>query len=80
MDINEQLGDSAHGLTHLMRECRLTDLFHQHHGQCPAFETFDMGSKRLDYIIGSPSLLPFITRCGSLPSIMAFLQIIVVCS
>ena len=67
MDVNEQIGDSAHGLTLLMRECKLIDLFHHHHGTFPAFETFDLGSKRLDYIIGSASLLPFTTRCGYLP-------------
>lgn len=67
MDVNEQIGDTAHGLTLLMRECKLIDLFHHHHGTYPDFETFDLGSKRLDYIIGSASLLPFTTRCGYLP-------------
>lgn len=66
MDINEQLGDSAQGLTYLMRECKLIDLFHHHHGVYPDFETFDLGSKRLDYIVGSSSLLPFVSRCGYL--------------
>lgn len=67
MDANEQLGDSTKGLTYLMRECQLIDIFHHHHGVYPDFETFDLGSKRLDYIIGSASLLPFTQRCGYLP-------------
>ena len=67
LDANEQLGTSNHGLTYLMRECKLVDLFHQHHGVCPAFPTFDSGSNRLDYAIGTSSLLPFIQKCGYLP-------------
>ena len=67
LDANEQLGSNSHGLTKLMRECRLVDLFHQHHGVCPAFPTYDNGSSRLDYAIGSPSLLPFVQKCGYLP-------------
>lgn len=67
MDANEQIGDSQYGLTQLMRECRLIDIFHHHHGTYPEFETFDLGSKRIDYIIGSASLLPFTKRCGYLP-------------
>jgi hypothetical protein len=49
-----------------MRECRLIDVFHQHHGVYPDFATFDLSSKRLDYMIGSASLLPFIKQCGYL--------------
>jgi hypothetical protein len=50
-----------------MRECKLIDLFHQHHGICPAFPTYDDGRNRLDYAIGSSSLLPYIQKCGYLP-------------
>lgn len=50
-----------------MRDCKLVDLFHQHHGIQPDFPTYERGSSRLDYAIGSASLLPFITRCGYLP-------------
>ena len=66
MDINKQLGDSAKGLTYLMRECQLIDMFHHHHGVYPSFETFDLGRKRLNYIIGSSSLLPLLMKCGYL--------------
>lgn len=52
----------------LMRECGLIDLFHHHHGSCPEFATYGRGSKRrLDYAIGSASLLPFIKQCGCIP-------------
>lgn len=66
MDANERLGSSSHGLTKLMRECKLVDLFHHHHGVCPEFATFDLGQNRLDYAIGSHSLLPYIVKCGYL--------------
>jgi hypothetical protein len=67
LDANEALGASAnHGLTYFMRECNLVDLFHHHHGVCPDFATYDLGSKRLDYMLGSSTLLPFIVRCGYL--------------
>jgi hypothetical protein len=67
LDANEQIGNNSHGLTHLMRECHLVDLFHQHHGVCPEFPTFAFGSQRLDYAIGSATLLPFLNKCGYLP-------------
>lgn len=66
LDANEALGETTHGLTHLMRECHLIDLFHHHHGTCPNFATYDGGSRRLDYMIGSSTLLPYIARCGYL--------------
>jgi len=67
MDANEQIGRSTAGLTSLMRECKLVDLFHHHHGIQPYFPTYERGSRRLDYGIGSATLLPFLTRCGYLP-------------
>ena len=67
MDANEQLGTSTQGLTYLMRECKLVDLFHQNHGVCPAFTTYGNGNRRLDYAIGSSPLVPFIQKCGYLP-------------
>lgn len=79
LDANEALGESAHGLTQLMRECKLVDLFHHHHGNCPQFATYDGGSRRLDYMIGSSRLLPYITRCGYLEFYKGFLRIIEVC-
>jgi hypothetical protein len=67
MDANEQLGTSTQVLTYLLRECKLVDLFHQHHVVCPAFTTYDNGNCRLDYAIGSSSLVTFIQKCGYLP-------------
>lgn len=66
LDANEKLGSNSRGLTYLMRECNLIDLFHQHHGICPTFPTYDDGRNRLDYAIGSSSLLPYIHKCGYL--------------
>ena len=43
------------------------DLFHHHHGICPPFLTFDIGSKHLDYVIGTSTLLPLVLNCGYLP-------------
>ena len=37
LDANEKLGFNLHGLAYLMKEWNLIDLFHQHHGTCPAF-------------------------------------------
>lgn len=70
MDANEDLTPASGSLTTLMRDCHLVDIFHHHHGTCPAFSTYDSGNKRLDYAIGSASLLPFVVRCGYLPFYM----------
>lgn len=41
LDANKQIGKSSHGLTSLMRDCKLVDLFHQHHGIQPDFSTYE---------------------------------------
>jgi hypothetical protein len=48
MDANEALDESSHGIMYLMRECKLIHIFHQYHGVCPAFATYDKENKRLD--------------------------------
>lgn len=63
---NESLGESTYGLTAAMRECKLIDLFHHHHGTCPKLSTYDGGKRRLDYMLGNSKLLPYIMRCGYL--------------
>jgi hypothetical protein len=52
-----------------MRECKLIELFHQHHGVCPAIPTYANGNRLLDYAIRSSSLFPFIQKCAFLSRI-----------
>ena len=67
LDANKQIGKPTAGITSLMRDCKMIDLFHHHHGILPEFPTYERGTRRLDYAIGSATLLPFLTRCGYLP-------------
>lgn len=65
MDANENLIQTSNGrLTSLMKECKLIEIFHHNHGGIsPNFATFDKGQKRVDYAIGSASLLLFVMKC-----------------
>ena len=68
LDANQDLTPSSGpSLTTLMRDCQLIDLFHHHHGTRPTFPTYDLGSKRLDYAIGTATLSPYVIKCGYLP-------------
>ena len=69
-DANEPLATPQKVIVRLMHKCRLINLFHHHHGVCPSFPTYERGQQRLDYMIGSSTLLPFITRCRYLPFFM----------
>jgi hypothetical protein len=58
------MGDSIDGLAQLVTQCDLVDPHAIHHGTDQEPSTYSRGTKRLDYIFVSPSVLPFIQKCG----------------
>jgi hypothetical protein len=64
LDANEPMGDEANGLQRLTTELGLTDIHGTHLGAHTAPPTHTRGSKKIDYGLVCPLLLPYVTRCG----------------
>jgi hypothetical protein len=58
------MGDTQDGLAHLVTECGLVDFHAINHGTTEEPNTYSRGSKRVDYVFGSPRVVPFIDLCG----------------
>jgi hypothetical protein len=65
-DANESVDDSSGSIRKLMREMKLVDTFSQIAGDPGAIPTYSSGRKRIDYILTSQALLPYISRVGYL--------------
>jgi hypothetical protein len=63
-DFNERMGDTQDGLAHLITQCGLVDFHAINHGTTEEPNTYSRGSKRVDYVFGSPRVVPFIDLCG----------------
>ena len=62
-DFNETLGEDGSGLTRLCSDCKLIDPIFERHG-CTQFNTWDRGSKCIDYILIDPQLRNSVWACG----------------
>ena len=63
-DFNENLGETIDGLARLVSECKLTDVHAHFHGIKNEPATYVRGTKRVDYIFVSETVLPFVRFCG----------------
>ena len=66
-DANEQLGKEKQGIIQLIEKAGLVDLFSIHHNDVCKIATQAKGSLRIDYMLGSPNILPYIHKCGYSP-------------
>jgi hypothetical protein len=66
-DFNERLGDTQDGLAQLVTQCGLVDVHASNHGVQAEPNTYSRGSKRIDYIFVSPSILDHVDICGIQP-------------
>jgi hypothetical protein len=64
MDANECMSDSNSGIKRMINECNLVDAYNMIHSEDYSFPTHERGSKRIDYLLCTPNLLPFISRIG----------------
>lgn len=65
LDANEVMGEDSYGLINLIEQLRLVDIFERHHQrQCDITTYANSKNRRLDYILGTNNILPFITNCG----------------
>ena len=66
LDANESLRHDNAGIAQLTATLRLSDLFVRHHQSECNIATQSRGSERIDFMFGSPNLLPHIAQCGYL--------------
>ena len=66
LDANEVLGTDKQGLTQLLQDTGLVDIFSIHKSEQCTIPTYNGGQHRIDYIFGSPNLIPHISQCGYL--------------
>jgi hypothetical protein len=66
-DFNERLGDAQNGIANLVTKCALVNPHASVDGIAGEPSTCSRGSKRLDYVLVSSAVLPFIRKCGMDP-------------
>jgi hypothetical protein len=66
-DANENMEDNEGGLQKICNETMLIDSFTVHTGENCDIPTYSRGSKRIDYILTTQNLLPYVTQVGYLP-------------
>ena len=67
MDANEQIGMEQSGIANIITHGGLVDMFTMHNCSPVTIPTFINGKSRIDYILGTPNILPYIKQCGYLP-------------
>ena len=66
-DANEQLGKEKNGIIQLIEKAGLVDIFTVHQNIQCNIATQAKGSQRIDYMLGTPNIIPYIHKCGYLP-------------
>ena len=66
IDANKQMGEEVDGISLLAATCNLSDIHAHHHEGINNIATYARGSKRIDFILTSKTLLPKTTASGFL--------------
>jgi hypothetical protein len=67
IDANENMEDPSSGIKELCTKCGLIDIFETKHEDCSEFSTHINGSKKIDYMLGTPNILRYVHKIGYLP-------------
>jgi hypothetical protein len=67
MDANEAMGKDKNGFSTVASDCDLIDVHTSRHNEAATTATYARGTKKIDYILITPELLPLVTRSGMLP-------------
>jgi hypothetical protein len=67
IDANETLGRRNNGIGRLVEQLRLVDVFSRQQGQICNVATHARGKNRIDYILTSRNMLPYVRQSGYLP-------------
>jgi hypothetical protein len=66
-DFSDELGSSLRGITPVVTDCNLVDVYAARHGLEDKVPTYARGRKRLDYILMTPTIASYATRSGADP-------------
>jgi hypothetical protein len=64
LDANAVLTEDRSGMGKLIEECRMVDLYTNITQDFSQFPTQARGSKKIDYLLGTRNIIPYITRIG----------------
>jgi exonuclease III len=67
MDANDSLQQLTSELNKFVRKCELVDIIYNRHGTFDKPPTHSRGSKRIDYILTTPTIAEYVCECGILP-------------
>ena len=62
MDANEAMGKDKNGVSTVASDCDLIDAHTARHNEAATTATYARGTKKIDYILIAPELLPIVTR------------------
>jgi hypothetical protein len=66
-DFNDELSSSISGITKVVADCNLVDVYAAKHGLEEEVPTYSRGTKQLDYILMTPTVASHFARCGADP-------------
>ena len=64
LDANERLGGEKEGITRLLADTGLTDIFSLNKASTCTIATHNKGTHRIDFMFGTINLLPYVHQCG----------------
>jgi hypothetical protein len=67
MDANEAMGKDKNGISTVASDCDLIDVHTARHNEAATTVTYARGTKKIDYNLITPEILPLVTRSGMLP-------------
>ena len=67
MDAYEPMGNDRNGASTISSDCNLIDVHTSRHNKAATTATCARGTKKIDYMLITPELLPLIQRRGMLP-------------
>jgi hypothetical protein len=62
MDANEAMGKDKNGISTVASDCDLIDVHTARHNEAATTATYARGTKKIDYILITPELLPLVIR------------------
>ena len=64
MNANERIGGEKEGISRLLKDTGLVDIFSLHKASSCTIATHNKGTHRIDFMFGTSNLLPYIHQCG----------------
>jgi hypothetical protein len=67
MDANESMGSEKNGVSSITSDCDLIDIHTARHSEAATTATYARGTRKIDFVLITPELLPLVSNSGMLP-------------